>query len=79
MEVVVKPNNGKLSVCLENKVIHKEKKWSDEGFAKTKDVTDKFNIADPKTQEEKNKKNFYDALVKYFNNDDISKQILINN
>ncbi|MBQ9491395.1 MAG: hypothetical protein IJU86_01270 [Firmicutes bacterium] len=78
-KVVVKPNNGKLSVCLENTIIHKEKKWSDEGCAKTKDVTDKFNIADPKTQEEKNKKIFMTYLLNILITTIFLKQILINN
>lgn len=78
-KVVVRPNNGKLSVCFEKTIVHEDKPFGNPGKYEVKDITAEFNIANPKTQEEKNRKNFYDALVKYFNNDDVAKQILINN
>jgi len=78
-KVVVRPNNGKLSVCFEKTIVHEDKPFGNPGKYEVKDITAEFNIANPKTQKEKNRKNFYDALVKYFNNDDVAKQILINN
>ena len=44
---------------------------------KSKDVTGDFNIQEPKTDEEKQKKAFYDDIVEYINKDEVIKGIFI--
>ena len=73
--ILVKPIGGELSVRLLNKEISHD---TSKGLVVDRDVTAEFNIENPKNDEEKRKKGFYDALVKYVNNDDVMKQILLN-
>lgn len=73
--ISVKPIGGELSVRLLNKEISHD---TSKDLVVDRDVTAEFNIENPKNDEEKRKKGFYDALVKYVNNDDVMKQILLN-
>lgn len=72
-KVVVEPSDGKLSVSLLKEIPNDDEKGMID-----QDVTAEFNIENPQTDEEKRKKGFYDELVKYVNNDDVMKQILLN-
>ena len=70
-EISVKPVGGELSVRLFNRELSKESRIV------CRDVTHEFNIENSKNDEEKRKKGFYDELVKYVNNDDVMRQILL--
>ena len=50
----------------------------DEGnkIKESEDITGNFNIQEPKTDEEKQRKAFYDELVEYVNKDSVMQEIL---